>query len=213
MRPAGGAPGTRPDRPERGLYCRRQSQRRRVPDGLATGSGGTKSGVLGGASGGESGRASPLIEPVAPIFGASPSANPVGRRKRDGLPPSSFRTLDAPRFRRAALAGCALALAAAGSATAASSGGAGYEARPEISAVKCTRACASHGRVQNGGALKVRGQDMSGVRRVVYLGGRGRSDDVSVSVHPTSDRSVSVKVPYAASTTSQLRSRVAGVAT
>jgi len=72
-------------------------------------------------------------------------------------------------------------------------------ATPQITAVKCASRCASHGRVQNGGVVKIRGQRLSSTRRIGFLGGPGRSDDVYVGVHPKSDTNVSVRVPYSAS--------------
>ena len=72
-------------------------------------------------------------------------------------------------------------------------------ATPQITAVKCASRCASHGRVQNGGVVKIRGQRLSSTRRIGFLGGPGRSDDVYVGVHPKIDTNVSVRVPYSAS--------------
>src|SRR3954454_10173391 len=136
-------------------------------------------------------------------------AEPAGSRGAAGTCGGS-RTA-APRRRRvralvSATAGAALlaaagpALAAGGSAgpESAGTGGTAYVPTPKIKAVKCLKICMSGGRVKNGGKLKLRGAELRGVTKVVYLGASGRSDDVAVKVSPASDRSLSVPVPYAA---------------
>jgi hypothetical protein len=100
-----------------------------------------------------------------------------------------------------ALAACAAASALAatgGSSPAAGTGGTAYVATPKIKAVKCTASCMSGGRVKNGGKLKLRGAALGGVTKVVFQGAPGRSDDVAVKVRPKSDRSLAVRVPFAA---------------
>ena len=93
---------------------------------------------------------------------------------------------------------CTLVAIAAGGSASAGTGGTRYVAPPEISAVKCVSACLSRGRVQGGGRIKLRGARLSEVRRVVYRGGRGSRDDVSVTVRPASDSALSVPVPMRA---------------
>jgi murein DD-endopeptidase MepM/ murein hydrolase activator NlpD len=89
--------------------------------------------------------------------------------------------------------------AGAGVATA-GTGGTEYVAPPQIEAVKCTKACRSGGRVQGGGRLKLRGERLADVSKVVYRGGQSERDDVSVRVDPASDSSVAVPVPMRAQT-------------
>ena len=86
----------------------------------------------------------------------------------------------------------------AGEAEHPKTGGTEYVATPKVESVKCTARCASHGRVRNGGTVRLRGSALSVTRKVVFMGGDGRSDDVAVSVEPTSDRVLPVKVPYGA---------------
>jgi hypothetical protein len=111
--------------------------------------------------------------------------------------------------RRAAIAGaiagtlgaCAASSALAatsGSAPAAGTGGTAYVATPKIKAVKCTSSCMSGGRVKSGGKIRLRGAALGGVTKVVFQGAPGGRDDVAVKVRPRSDRSVAVRVPYAA---------------
>ncbi|MEA2410756.1 MAG: hypothetical protein QOC77_1317 [Thermoleophilaceae bacterium] len=93
---------------------------------------------------------------------------------------------------------CTAGAALADSGGSANTGGTAYVATPKIKAVKCVSACMSGGRVKNGGKLKLRGAKLGGVTKVVFQGAPGGSDDVAVSVKPASDRSVAVRVPFAA---------------
>ncbi|MEA2397664.1 MAG: hypothetical protein QOK25_1220 [Thermoleophilaceae bacterium] len=86
-----------------------------------------------------------------------------------------------------------------GATTHAASGGSAFVAKPKIKTVRCATSCVSRGRVRNGGTVNVRGQGLSSTTKVVFLGGRGRADDVAVRVQAASDRTVAVKVPYSAS--------------
>jgi murein DD-endopeptidase MepM/ murein hydrolase activator NlpD len=86
----------------------------------------------------------------------------------------------------------------AGGSSPPSTGGTAYVATPQIKAVKCVASCMSGGRVKNGGKLKLRGAKLGGVTKVVFLGAPGASDDVAVRVKPASDKSVAVRVPFAA---------------
>ena len=54
---------------------------------------------------------------------------------------------------------------------------------------------AAHGRVKSGGRVTLVGLSLGVTRSVVFLGGRGRSDDVSQAVRPVDDESLVVKVP------------------
>jgi hypothetical protein len=85
-----------------------------------------------------------------------------------------------------------------GGSTPPSTGGTAFVATPKIKAVKCVASCMSGGRVKNGGKLKLRGAKLGGVTKVVFQGGAGAGDDVAVSVKPASDKSVAVRVPFAA---------------
>lgn len=92
-----------------------------------------------------------------------------------------------------------LAAGAPGAETSASGGGRAYVAKPVIQAVACTSGCVRKTRVHNGGAVRLKGRKLSHASKVVFLGGRGRGDDVAVPVKPSSDTKLSVKVPYDAS--------------
>ena len=77
-------------------------------------------------------------------------------------------------------------------------GGVTYVPHPKISSVHCSSGCQSHGRVLTGGTLTIRGSGLSAAKRVVFLGGSGKSDDVSVGVTPSGDSKLAVQVPYSA---------------
>src|SRR3954462_10616107 len=89
-------------------------------------------------------------------------------------------------------------MGASGGSSASSTGGTAYVATPKIKAVKCLASCMSGGRVKNGGKLKLRGAKLGGGSKVGFQGAPGAGDDVAVRVKPASDRSVAVKVPFAA---------------
>jgi murein DD-endopeptidase MepM/ murein hydrolase activator NlpD len=88
--------------------------------------------------------------------------------------------------------GAALVAAAPASA---GNGGVGFTPTPKVTRVKCVKLCASHGRARQTGSVRIVGSGLSGVGTVTFLGISGKSDDVSVTVHPTSDRSLTLKVP------------------
>jgi murein DD-endopeptidase MepM/ murein hydrolase activator NlpD len=90
------------------------------------------------------------------------------------------------------------ALAAAGGAAAAPTGGTAYVASPKIKAVKCVASCMSGGRVKDGGRLRLRGAKLGAVTKVVFQGAPGPRDDVTVAVTPSSDHAIAVPVPFAA---------------
>ena len=89
-----------------------------------------------------------------------------------------------------------LAASAGGAETSASGGGRAYVGKPEIKAVACTSGCVKKTRVRNGGAVRLKGRKLSYASKILFLGGRGRGDDVAVAVKPSSDTKLSVKVPY-----------------
>jgi murein DD-endopeptidase MepM/ murein hydrolase activator NlpD len=105
----------------------------------------------------------------------------------------------APRGRCLTIA--AGAIAALGvvvpAAGAGSSGGTAYVASPKPSKVKCMSSC-SRNAVRGGGALKVSGKQLAGVKKVIFVGRRGARDDVEVAVDPASDRAIKLKVPVGA---------------
>jgi murein DD-endopeptidase MepM/ murein hydrolase activator NlpD len=96
------------------------------------------------------------------------------------------------------LASCAWAGVASGAETSASGGGRAYVGKPEITRVACASGCERGGKVRNGGAVRLRGRKLSYASKIVFLGGRGRADDVAVRVDPSSDRTLKVKVPFSA---------------
>jgi murein DD-endopeptidase MepM/ murein hydrolase activator NlpD len=110
--------------------------------------------------------------------------------------PSSAIAQPIRRFAPAPLVLLGLALAAPGAP--ASTGGAVFVATPKVVAVKCVSACVSKGRLRSGSRLSVQGSGLKAVSRVVFLGARGKRDDVEVPATATSDRRVSVAVPFSA---------------
>ena len=113
-----------------------------------------------------------------------------------GTPP--FRTMRWLVATTASAAGVALLAAPAGEAEHARTGGAAYVPHPSIASVKCVSRCESHGRVRSGGTVKLRGSDLRLTRKVLFLGSAGSDDDAAVEVDPTSNRSLTVAVPYGA---------------
>jgi Peptidase family M23 len=77
----------------------------------------------------------------------------------------------------------------------AGNGGVSFTPTPKVARVKCVKLCASHGRARQGGKVRLVGSGLSGVGTVTFLGTRGKSDDVTVTVHPRSDRKLIVRVP------------------
>jgi murein DD-endopeptidase MepM/ murein hydrolase activator NlpD len=105
-----------------------------------------------------------------------------------------------------------LPLAASASAA---GGGRAYVGKPEIKQVTCATGCERNKtRVRNGGSVRLKGRKLSHASKIVFLGGGGRGDDVSVTVKPSSDTALRVKVPYnarsgpiVAQASAQVRSR------
>ncbi len=69
---------------------------------------------------------------------------------------------------------------------------------PKPSKIACVSECESKTAVRGGGALKVSGRSLGGVTKVIFVGGRGKRDDVEVKVDPASDRTIKLKVPMGA---------------
>jgi murein DD-endopeptidase MepM/ murein hydrolase activator NlpD len=93
------------------------------------------------------------------------------------------------------------AFGAAGAPTAAAAtgnGGAGYSPTPQVTRIACVKLCASHSRPRQGGTIRLIGSNLSGVSQVTFLGAPGKTDDRVVNVRPTSNRALTVKVPFGA---------------
>jgi murein DD-endopeptidase MepM/ murein hydrolase activator NlpD len=80
----------------------------------------------------------------------------------------------------------------------AGSGGTAFVASPKPSVVKCVTQCMKKNAVRGGGSLKVGGTQLGGVKKVIFAGGPGVRDDISVDVKPSSDRSIKLSVPMGA---------------
>lgn len=80
----------------------------------------------------------------------------------------------------------------------ASSGGAYASEAAVIQKLGCVARCATIDAVQPGSLLRVRGKAMRAVRRILFLGARGRADDVTVPALRARIKSVDVVVPAAA---------------
>lgn len=106
----------------------------------------------------------------------------------------------AARFGFLAAGAMACAAAVAPSGAVAQNGGTTFVATPKPSKIACVSECESKSAVRGGGALKVSGKQLSGVSKVIFVGGRGKRDDVEVEVNPASDRSIKLKVPMGAHT-------------
>lgn len=100
--------------------------------------------------------------------------------------------------------GLTLPLSAA-SATTGSSGGAYPTVPATIKSVSCVAGCASAAASQQGSLLRIRGSDMRHVAKIVFLGGAGHDDNVTVKALRTRTNSVDVAVP-ARALTGRLRS-------
>lgn len=82
------------------------------------------------------------------------------------------------------------------------SGGAVAPGPPEVETISClsTSVCRSRDTVVQGQELVVRGRELKAVRRVVFAGRRGRSDNTSARVKRTTGRSAVAVAPAAAKT-------------
>ncbi len=93
---------------------------------------------------------------------------------------------------------CGVGLAAPSSASA-GSGGAFSSLPAAIKSVACVARCAGFDAAKPGSLLRVRGRSMGNVEKVVFLGGRGHADNVTVRVRRARRTSVDVSVPEKAS--------------
>ncbi len=71
----------------------------------------------------------------------------------------------------------------------------GRSARPTLTGVFCVSRCGPAGQARAGSKIELRGSGLAGVRRVVFLGGRGKADDVLVKVRPASRSLIRLRVP------------------
>jgi murein DD-endopeptidase MepM/ murein hydrolase activator NlpD len=103
---------------------------------------------------------------------------------------------------RCAVAGASLGVAFLGLASGAQAqtGGGVFVAKPQLTKVTCLRGCASRKRAQGGSTLKLTGNSLDGVTRVVFHGSRGRSDDVQAKVRSGGAHRLNTKVPVGAVT-------------
>lgn len=69
------------------------------------------------------------------------------------------------------------------------------ETPPRIARVRCVRRCPTPSTVDPGGSVRVVGSGLLRVRRIVFHGGTGSTDDVAARARPQSDRSALVAVP------------------
>jgi len=96
-----------------------------------------------------------------------------------------------------------LALVLAGVAPAcaqAASGGAMYTPQPKLTAVACVKGCTPDKRIQGGSLIRIGGQNLDGVARVVFKGGSSTVDDKATAVRAHGATSLLVGVPVDAQT-------------
>jgi len=100
--------------------------------------------------------------------------------------------------RSVVLMACGAGLVAPATASA-GSGGAFASSPATITSVSCVAGCATADAAMTGSLLRVRGQGMREVEKVVFLGGGGHSDNATVRVSKARRNSVDVTVPQKAS--------------
>jgi murein DD-endopeptidase MepM/ murein hydrolase activator NlpD len=93
------------------------------------------------------------------------------------------------------LLGCGVAVAAPGGG----SGGAGVAPAPRISEAQCvakpSAACVDPHLVTRGGTIEVKGAYLSGARKVIFYGRRGRGDDNAAAARSRGPRRLTAGVP------------------
>ena len=114
------------------------------------------------------------------------------------MPPRSLSSDDTQLNRGLAVA--VLGLLALAPAAGAASGGATYVPEPKVAKVACVKACAANGRIQAGAAVRITGQNLGSVTKVVFAGGSSKRDDEVAVPQAKSSRSVTVAVPADAHT-------------
>lgn len=69
--------------------------------------------------------------------------------------------------------------------TATNNGGTGAPVRPDVRSVRCVATpavpCPANGALRRGGRVTIKGEALDSAARIVFLGGRGTTDDVSVT--------------------------------
>jgi hypothetical protein len=75
-----------------------------------------------------------------------------------------------------------------------------YTAQPTVSSVACVKNCAPKQRIQGGSAVKISGQNLDGVTKVVFKGAGSKSDDEVAAVSAHSSGTLMVGVPMTAQT-------------
>ena len=100
--------------------------------------------------------------------------------------------------RSVVLLACGAGLAVPASASA-GSGGAFSSAPATIKSISCVARCATADAAKPGSLLRVRGNGMREVAKIVFLGGGGHADNATVRVSKARRNSVDVKVPEKAS--------------
>ncbi|MFL5839040.1 MAG: M23 family metallopeptidase [Thermoleophilaceae bacterium] len=85
-------------------------------------------------------------------------------------------------------------------ASQASSGGVTYTPEPRVASIACVSNCAPSKRIQGGSAVKITGQNLDGVTKVVFKGGGSKADDEMSAVKTHSAGALTVGVPMSAQT-------------
>jgi Peptidase family M23 len=99
--------------------------------------------------------------------------------------------------------GLALAMGiapAAADAASSSSGGMTYTPQPRVASVACVKNCAPNKRIQGGSGVKISGQNLDGVTKVVFKGGGSKADDEVAAVKAHTAGALTVGVPISAQT-------------
>ena len=109
------------------------------------------------------------------------------------MPPRSLSSDDTQLHRGLAVA--VLGLLALAPGAAAATGGTTYVPQPRVAKVACIKGCAPKGRIQAGAAVRISGQNLASVTKVVFAGGSTSSDDEAAVPRQKSARSVTVAVP------------------
>jgi murein DD-endopeptidase MepM/ murein hydrolase activator NlpD len=94
----------------------------------------------------------------------------------------------------------AFAFGVAPAASQASTGGATYAPEPQVASVTCVSNCAPNKRIQGGSAVKITGQNLDGVTKVIFKGTDSKTDDQTATVKSHSAGALIVAVPTSAQT-------------
>jgi hypothetical protein len=82
----------------------------------------------------------------------------------------------------------------------AASGGATYTPQPSVASIACVKDCAPKKRIQGGSGVKITGQNLDGVTKVLFAGSGSKSDDQTATVQAHSSGALTVSVPFSAQT-------------